>query len=189
MPETEIIDKVLQGDKQAFGKLINKYQSSVVNTCFGFVHNRADAEDIAQDVFVEIWHSLSKFRKESKFSTWVYRISVNKSLNFIRKNKKHSSNISINNFGNNDKQLDIEADKNTLASFGVEEKERAEILYKAINSLSKNQRIAFTLNKYEDLSYKKIADVMDISLSSVESLIHRAKINLQKKLIKYYKKI
>ncbi len=190
MTDKELIKAIRKNDQLAFKQLVESNQQLVVNTCNGFLHNIADAEDIAQDVFVEVFLSVNKFREDAKLSTWLYRIAVNKSLNHIRNNKKHKILQSIDNFIASDKNLKREfADNNTSQPEKIiEEKERSKILQYSINSLSKNQKIAFTLNKYDDLSYKQIADVMDLSVSSVESLLHRAKKNLQKKLLNYYKK-
>jgi len=190
MTNNKQVEKIIAGDRFAFEELINEYKDSVMRTCMGFVHNYNDAEDITQDVFIEIYESINKFRGDSKLSTWIYRIAVNKSLNFIRKNKKHSVLKSIETFfaGDNSSNSNIDiADEKAELKTGMEQTETALVLAKAIDSLAKNQKIAFTLHKYDDLSYKQIADVMELSLSSVESLIHRAKINLQKRLIGYYK--
>ena len=122
----------------------------------------------------------------------MYRIAVNKSLNFIRKNKKHSILRSIDSYFDADDGVNkkIEVPENNLQYIesSLENQERSAILNKAINSLPKNQKIAFTLNKYDDIKYGEIAEIMDVSLSAVESLIHRAKLGLQKKLVNYYKK-
>ncbi len=194
MEDKLIIEKIIEGNQQAFRELVDNYQDKVISTCNSFVHNIEDAEDIAQDVFVEVYQSIKKFRGDAKISTWLHRIAVNKSLNHLRKNKKNSVLKSIDSFYNNNggpidknENLEIEDSKTSQSEHNIENKERAEILHNAINSLAKNQRIAFNLNKYDDLSYKEIAEVMNISLSSVESLLHRAKMNLQKKLISYYK--
>ncbi|MCF8297233.1 MAG: RNA polymerase sigma factor [Saprospiraceae bacterium] len=189
MDEKTIIAKIIEGNQQAFRELVESYQDKVISTCNSFVHNLEDAEDIAQDVFVEIYQSITKFRSDSKFSTWLYRIAVNKSLNHLRKNKKNTMLKSLDSFFGNDKneKYEISDSKSSQADQNIENNERAEILHNAINSLAKNQRIAFTLNKYDDLSYKEIAEVMNISLSSVEALMHRAKMNLQKKLVNYYR--
>ena len=88
MSEAEIIQKLQEGDEQVFRRLVEKYRQLIVNTCFGLVHNSEDAEDIAQDVFIEVFRSVHKFRADSKLSTWLYRIAVNRSLNFIRDNKR-----------------------------------------------------------------------------------------------------
>ena len=190
MTDKELIKAIKKNDQQAFKQLVEDNQQLVVNTCNGFLHNIADAEDIAQDVFVEVFLSINTFREDAKLSTWLYRIAVNKSLNHIRDNKKNKNLKSIDDFIASDKNLKRELpDSNTSQPEKIiEEKERSQILQYSINSLAKNQKIAFTLNKYDDLSYKQIAEVMDLSVSSIESLLHRAKKNLQKKLLNYYKK-
>jgi len=190
MSEDEIIQKLQKGDEKAFRQLVDKYQQLVMNTCFGLVHNTEDAEDIAQDVFIEVFRSISNFRADSKISTWLYRITVNRSLNFIRDSKRSKMAQSLDEIFSlqKGKSSNIMAEKAASPDTEFENSERADILYKVIDSLPKNQRVAFTLNKYEDLSYKEIAEVMETSVSSVESLIHRAKKNLQKKLYTCYKK-
>ncbi len=185
MTEQELIRAINKGDQHAFQLLISKYQDQIFRVSLGFLHNKEDAEEIAQDVFIEVYHSIHKFREESKLATWLYRIAVNKSLNFLRKKKKHSILKSIDSFFiNSDKpEFEIEDVSQRHPLEIMEYREDAQRLYTVINSLPKNQRIAFTLNKYEDLAYKEIAEVMGLSLSGVESLIYRAKINLQKKLV------
>ena len=185
-PDRILIDKILEGDQFAFKELVEKYQTMVINTCIGFLHNKQDAEDIAQEVFVEIFDSLRKFRNEAKLSTWMYRIAVNKSLNFLRSKKRRQWIQRFEDALGMSKSGQTEPLETRHPGVVMETKEEAAMLYSTINSLSENQRIAFTLNKYEDLSYSEIADVMGVSVSSVESLIHRAKINLQQKLLNYY---
>jgi RNA polymerase sigma-70 factor (ECF subfamily) len=181
-----LIDKILAGEQLAFKELVEKYQTMVINTCTGFLHDKADAEDIAQEVFIEVFSSLGKFRKEAKLSTWMYRIAVNKSLNFLRSKKRRQWLQSVEEAFRTNRSDQWEPSDKRHPGVEMETKEEAMQLHKAINSLSENQRIAFTLNKYEDLSYSEIAGVLDVSVSSVESLIHRAKINLQQKLLNYY---
>jgi RNA polymerase sigma-70 factor (ECF subfamily) len=190
MTETEIIQKLQQGNEQAFKQLVGNYQKLVVNTCFGMVHSTEDAEDIAQEVFIEVFRSIQNFRADAKLSTWLYRIAINRSLNFIRdnKNKKWFQSFEDVVRGKNAQLQGISSAHNETPSADMENKQRAIILHEAIGSLPENQKTAFTLNKYEDLSYKEISEVMDLSVSSVESLIHRAKLNLQKKLYNCYKK-
>ena len=188
MTENEIIQKLLQGNEQAFKLLVENYQKRVVNTCFGLVHSIEDAEDIAQEVFIEVFRSIQNFRADSKLSTWLYRIAVNRSLNFIRDNKRRKWFQSFEDIvAAKNSQLNSARHHETPAA-GLENLQRANIIHEAIGSLPENQKTAFTLNKYEDLSYKEIAEIMETSVSSVESLIHRAKLNLQKKLYNCYKK-
>lgn len=190
MVESELIQKLQKGDQQAFSELVQKYRKLVVNTCYGMVHSKEDAEDIAQEVFIEVFRSVNHFRAEAKVSTWLYKIAINRSLNFIRDNKRRKSIKTIEGiFGiKNPQEKSPVSANNDNPGTDLENRQRAEILYHAIDSLPVNQKTAFTLHKYEDLAYKDVADVMELSLSSVESLIHRAKLNLQKKLYDCYKK-
>lgn len=190
MNDNGIIEKLKQGNDSAFKELVETYRSMVVNTCFGLLHNTEDAEDVAQDVFIEVFRSVASFRADSKISTWLYRIAVNRSLNFIRDNKKRRWFQSFDDVMESKKealnQLNYQSSDDPESE--MENSQRALLLHEAIDSLPENQRVAFTLNKYEDLAYKEISEVMNLSVSSVESLIHRAKKNLQKKLYKCYQK-
>ncbi|MDX9771137.1 MAG: sigma-70 family RNA polymerase sigma factor [Tenuifilaceae bacterium] len=188
MTDKELIEEILQHNSQkAFAMLVDRYQELVVKTCKGFVNSYADAEDIAQEVFIEVYESLSGFRREAKLSTWVYRIAVNKSLNFVRKQKRERLFRSIESFftsGSRDEEpIQIEDESRTRPDSNIERSENKMMLKESINKLPENQRIAFILSKYQDLSYKEIADVMEVSLSSVESLLFRAKANLQKHIL------
>ncbi len=190
MGEEDIINRLKQGDEKAFRQFVDQYRQPVVNTCYGLLHNSEDAEDVAQDIFIEVFRSIHKFRGQSKLSTWLYRIAVTRSLNFIRDNKKRSwfkpfdevvkSKLNVLN------QPEPGDENNPETSF--ESRQRRLVLQEAIDALPENQRVAFVLNKYEEMSHKQIAEVMDTSVSAVESLIHRAKRNLQKKLYLCYKK-
>ncbi len=191
MTESQIIEGILQGDEEAFKELVDKYQSLVLNTCNSFLHNRQDAEDLTQEVFIEAFRSISKFHGKSSLSTWLYRISVNKSLNFIRDNKKRKIMTRIDNpfsGGNGDNRLEVEDPDPPYNDIEDTKNEKVELLHQSLASLPKNQKVAFTLSKFEDLSYKQISEIMGISLSSVEGLIHRAKRNMQKTILKHYQK-
>jgi len=158
----------------------------VYNTALGIVQNAEDAEDISQEVFVQVYQSVHSFKGESKFSTWLYRITIAKALDHERRKKRKKRFAIVKKiFGD-------PADEGLLPDFqhpGVtfDKKETAAILFKAIKELPENQRIAFTLHKVEGLSYQEVSDVMKTSVSSVESLMHRAKNNLKKLLENYYK--
>jgi len=193
MSDQQLIERILSGsDSKAFEELVNRYQKQVIKTCKGFVNSYADAEDLAQEVFIEVFQSLSGFRSESKLSTWLYRIAVNKSLNFVRKQKRSSMLKSIESFfigkGENAEPLEVEDFSSPSPENTFINKENKQLIKSAINDLPENQRIAFILSKYQDLSYKEIAEVMDVTLPSVESLLFRAKANLQKNLANMMKK-
>jgi RNA polymerase sigma-70 factor (ECF subfamily) len=186
MDDKELIGPILNGESQAFKTLVDTYQDKVYNTIFSFVHHPDEALDLSQDVFVEVFQSLPSFKGNSSLSTWIYRISVNKSLNYLRK-KRHTPFSFLfrkAELKNAELLLTDPADESPDAHEKMENRELELHLRLAIDQLPERQRTAFILDKFEDLSYKQIAEVMQISLSSVESLIHRAKINLRTALLK-----
>jgi RNA polymerase sigma-70 factor (ECF subfamily) len=187
MTELAFIKSIKNNEPESFRKLVLNYQGMIINTCYGFVKNHTDAEDIAQEVFIEVYRSINKFREDAKLTTWLYRISVNKSIDFLRKQKRKSWIGSIQTmFGGEEKAMVVEAKHQPNPQQVLEQGERKIVLQNAIDKLAENQKTAFVLHKYEGLSYKEIAKIMDLSLSSVESLMHRAKKNLKKLLYDYY---
>jgi len=191
LSDKDLTDRIAAGDESAFRELVVKYQKKVFHTCLGLLHYEADAEDITQEVFIEVYESIAGFRAESGLSTWIYRIAVNKSLNHLRSKKRSRWFRSIEAFftpSEKNEALQLEGNQSDRADTPILENEKSTILHRAIDALPTNQRIAFVFSKFDDLSYKEIAEVMQVSISSVESLVHRAKINLQKKLLSFYKK-
>jgi len=159
----------------------------VLNTCYRFVMNRQDAEDLAQDVFVEVHRSLESFREESKLSTWIYRIAVTKSLDHLRRMKRKKRFSSIKRIiGIDDPAEDLPSTSGDNPEQALAGKERAGILQDALNTLPDNQKTAFLLSKQDGYTNSEIADILQTSVSAVESLIHRAKKNLHDKLSRYY---
>ncbi len=184
MTDQELIEGIIKHDRIAIRQLVDQYQRKVIKTAYYFLGNMEDAEDLSQDIFLEIMESINKFRKEASFSTWVYRITVNKSLNRIRKNKRGAMISHLESLFRSSQESEACHPGIPATSFTpMEEEEKRMILHKAIGSLPENQRISFVLHKFEERSYKEISEIMSVSLSSVESLIHRAKMNLQKRLI------
>ena len=189
MSETEQILKLKTGDQAAFQQLVKDFERRVFNTCLGLLQNEADAEDITQEVFISVFQSVKNFKGESKLSTWLFRIAVTKSLDYIRmKNRKKRFAFFQVIFTNEKGDSKIDAPDFYHPGVQLENKERAAILFKAIDKLPENQKTAFILSKIEDLSYSEIAEVMKLSVSSIESLLFRAKQNLQKLLSNYYLK-
>ncbi len=187
MDEKTLIPKLLDGDHQAFRMLVDAFQEKVLNTCYGFVNNKEEAEDLSQEVFIEVFRSIGKFRGDAKLSTWIYRIAVSKSLEEIRKRKRQKRAAYFKSLIGLEGVAEVVASTNSNPHQELEAKQRMEIMQEMIERIPKNQRIAFTLHKYEHLSYQEVADIMLLSLSAVESLMHRAKTNLKKRLTVYYK--
>lgn len=173
-----------------FQSIVENLQEKVRNTCFRYVNNVEDADDIAQEVFIQVYESMTHFREESQISTWVYRIAVNKSLDFLRskKRKKRFGQLtSLFKSSGEDEEI-IEIPSYGTPEKELEDKERKEILDWALSKLPDNQKTAIILSKYEGFSNKEIAEIMDMSLSAVEALMHRAKKNLQSHLKDYFEK-
>jgi len=179
--EEDLIRGLKAGDASTFKELFDDYSSLVFNVALRMLQNKEDAEDVTQDVFIQALKSFKEFRGESKLSTWFYRIAVNTSLNFQRK-KKRERWLSLD-FG-----WDESDDPREVASADVNPQDNMErneielVVQKAINSLPKRQRAALILYYYEGLSYDEISKVLGVSISSVESRLHRAKQALALKL-------
>ena len=185
--DRELTRRLKANEPGAFKRLVELYQDRVFATCYRFILDKQDIEDIAQEVFIEIYRSIGTFREKSKLSTWIYRIAVTKSLDFIRKTKRKKRFAPVKSlFGLQEEGREIPDPNPTDPRETLEQTEGLRILKKAIDSLPENQRIAFTLSKCEGFGNKEITEIMGCSLSSVESLVHRAKKNLRKKLYCYF---
>ncbi len=182
--ESELIQGLRQGDERAFNYLVTTYQDRVYNTAIGIVQNAEDAEDVAQEVFIQVYRSIHNFKGESKLSTWLYRIATTRSLDLLRSRKsKKRFGFMQRLFGENNEPMHEIPDFNH-PGIAIDRKENAAKLFRAIAQLPENQKTAFTLHKLEDLSYQEVSQVMQTSVPAVESLMHRAKQNLKKILEK-----
>lgn len=190
MDESQFLLELKNQSQSAYGRLLDEYQKKVFNTCLSFVPNIEDAEDIAQEVFVEIFNSVGKFKGNSKLSTWIYRISVNKSLEFIRKKNTKKRFGFMQSISGNTTPIDKTLYFTEFNHPGIqlENKEQKEVLFRAINQLPETQKIVFTLHKIDGLSYKEISEITTKSVSSIESLLFRAKRKLKEILTNFYKK-
>jgi RNA polymerase sigma-70 factor (ECF subfamily) len=191
MTDKTLIEELRAGNATALRDFVDRYQPLILQTARGFVRNSEDARDITQDVFLDVMTNLNRFRGQSGLSTWIYRITINRSLNFIRSQKNRSALVGMKSDESgaiHDPAIHLSdpTQKNPVEL--LEQQDRSRILHAALESLPKNQRIAITLAEYDDLSYLEISEVMNVTVSSVESLIFRARKNLQKKLWNCYKK-
>ncbi|MBC7827128.1 MAG: RNA polymerase sigma factor [Chitinophagaceae bacterium] len=186
MNEWILIEQLKQGDQTAFKKIVAAWQDLVYNTAIGILQNAEDAEDVAQEVFVQVYESIHHFKGESKLSTWLYRITISKAMDHIRRKNRKKRFAFVKNLFTDENEAVIHPPDFNHPGVILDNREKSAILMKAVNQLADNQRIAFTLHKIEGLSYQEISDVMETTVSSVESLMHRAKSNLKKTLEKYY---
>jgi RNA polymerase sigma factor (sigma-70 family) len=184
--ERELIARLKKKDRAAFKVIVETWQNMVYNTAIGFLQNAQDAEDTAQEVFIQVFESIVSFKEESKFSTWIYRITVSKSLDHLRKKKRKKRFAFLQSlYGQND-GLIIEPPDFFHPGIKMENKENAAVLFKIIEQLPANQKTAFVLNKIENLSYAEISEIMKSSESAVDALLQRAKKNLRKNLKDHY---
>ncbi len=164
-----------------FKQIYSDNSRLVYNVALNYVQNIEDAEEITQDVFIKIHQSLHKFENKSELKTWIYRITINKCLDFI---KMKSSKKRFFIFGNKNQNEKDYLNSSNFEHPGIlmENQENAKILFDTINTLTENQKTAFLLSKLEGRSNPEIAEIMQLSISSVESLIFRAKNALKERL-------
>ena len=184
----DLIRKLQEGDQMEFTTLMDLYQNMVYNTALGIVQNEEDADDITQEVFEQVYISIGSFKGESKLSTWLYKITISKSLDHIKKKKrKKRFGVVQSLFGGSDVKKYSPVEFNH-PGVQLEQKERAGELFAALNQLPDKQKIAFILHKVEGQSYQEVAEIMNKSLYAVEALMSRAKANLKTLLHNYYYK-
>lgn len=187
MNEPALLNGLKEGDPSAYKEVVENWKDMVFNTALGIVQNMEDAEDVAQEVFLQVYLSISSFKGESKLSTWLYRITVTKALDHEKKKRRKKRFGMVKSLFGIEGETTVDIPDFHHPGVELDKKQDAAILFRAIGQLSEQQRIAFTLNKVEGLSYQEISEVMQTTVSSIESLIHRAKINLKKILANHYK--
>lgn len=187
MEESDLISGLKAGNNDSFRHLIQNYKDKIYNSCLSIVQNQAEAEDITQEIFVEVWQSVKKFRGDSKLSTWIYRMTINRSLDFLR-TKKRKKNAGLISLFKKNGVLDpiVEVPDFFHPGITIENKESSKIIFAAIDKLPKRQKACFVLQNIENLSMKEIAEVMETSPKAVESLLVRSKTNLKKLLAEYF---
>lgn len=186
MTEHEFITSLQRKDEEAFKIVFKSYSSLILNTSIALVQNQEEAEDIVQEVMISLLQNIHSFQQNSSLKTWIYKLTVSKSLDHIRtkKRQKRGGLFSFLSFKSEENWMH-QPDFNHPGVV-LENKERSVILFKAIDQLAEKQKVAFTLHKIEGRSYKEIAEIMETSIASVESLLHRAKKRLQQLLKNFY---
>ena len=187
MQDQEIIDKIIRNDTPGFEQLIRKYQNLVYTTCFRLLGNQADAEDLTQDVFLEVFRSIVHLKNTDDMSGWIYRISYTKCISYLRKKNPAKAFP-----GSDPEQVTLlmetasAENQNETPQGSLEQKEATSHLFKMIDQLPDNQKKAFLMHKFDGFSHKEICDELGLSQASVESLIYRAKVSLRKSLVNFF---
>jgi RNA polymerase sigma-70 factor (ECF subfamily) len=186
-PDAALMLRVKQGDTAAFTELVEKYKQPVMNLVFRTVRDAAEAEDLAQNVFVQVYKSARRYRVSAKFSTWLFTIARNLCLNEIRRRSRHpAESMDAPHPEQEDQPLrQFEDQKTASPPDRLLHGELAEKIEQVLAGLPENQRTAILLCRQEELSYEEIAGVLGCSVSATKSLIHRGRETLKEKLKPY----
>ncbi len=185
--ERSLLRRLRERDERAFRELVTLHRDRVYNICYRMMGSKSDAEDVAQEVFIAVFKTIDSFREESKFSTWLYRVSVNHCKNRIkylaRRHDRDRDELDENSAGTNG--VSIGAPPRLSADRALEGIQMEELLREAINSLDEEHRTVVVLRDVEDLSIEEICEITDLPDGTVKSRLHRARLALRKKLQKH----
>jgi RNA polymerase sigma-70 factor (ECF subfamily) len=186
-PDADLMLRVQRGDQRAFEDLVDKYKQPVMNLIYRTIGDATEAEDLCQNVFVQVFKSANRYRVSAKFSTWLYTITRNLCLNEIRRRSRHPANsFDAPHPENPDQPLrQFEDTRNASPPEALLHEELAQKIQQALAELPENQRTAILLCRQSELSYDDIAGVLGCSLSATKSLIHRGRETLKRKLKPY----
>ncbi len=179
------------GNENAFNGIVSRYANKIYGFALRITRNSSDAEEVFQEVFLTLTKKLDTFRGESKFSSWLYRITVNASYMYLRSQKKHESNISLENYYPYDEKGTLmgrvmEKDWSSRPDIIIFSNEALKIIDKSINELPESYRTVFHLRDVEGLSNEEVADILEISIPAVKSRLHRARLFLRDRLSDYF---
>ncbi len=186
-PDAELMLRVKRGDMAAFTELVEKYKQPVINLIYRTIRDATEAEDLAQNVFVQVHKSAHRYKVSAKFSTWLFTIARNLSLNEIRRRSRHPADSLDETFHDDESHpiRQVEDVKYFSAPENLLQSELQEKLDSALAQLPENQRTAILLCQQDELSYDEIAEVLGCSLSATKSLIHRGRETLKQQLKPY----
>uniref|UniRef100_UPI0029344BB2 RNA polymerase sigma factor n=1 Tax=Psychroserpens damuponensis TaxID=943936 RepID=UPI0029344BB2 len=185
-----LINQIIEGDTNAFAVLVDDYKGLVYTLALRMLKNKEEAEEVAQDTFIKTYKSLHRFKGDSKFSTWIYRVCYNTCLDRIKKNKKYINNVNINEFTTHEvKTLD-----NALTT--LETKEQEQVIQRCIAQLPSEDSFLLTLYYFDDLSLDEISKVVGITANSIKVKLFRCrkklaiilKSQLEPETIAYYER-
>ena len=181
--DVRLMRLVGRGDTGAFEELIEKHQALVAGTVARMLGSNSEVEDIAQQVFIRVWKSARRYVPRAKFTTWLLKITRNLVFNELRRTKRHAHVALQSEPGAED--LPLKDDMNLAPDASLLEAELQRTIEQAILDLPEAQRMALVLRRYEQLSYEQIADVLDLSVPAVKSVLFRARSELRSRLSKY----
>ena len=179
--DKQLVERVQRGDKRAYDLLVLKYQHKIVGLVGRYLRDQDEVQDVAQEAFIKAYRALPRFRGDSAFYTWLYRIAINTAKNHLvsRSRRPPDTDIDVDmEEGMHQESLsDMVNPENSLATDQLEA-----VVYKAIDDLAEDLKVAVTLREFEGLSYEEIAEVMDCPVGTVRSRIFRAREAIEKKI-------
>ena len=187
-PDAALMLRVKRGDRAAFTELVEKYKQPVMNFVFRSLRDEAEAEDVAQNVFLQVYKSRARYERTAKFSTWLFTIARNLCLNEIRRRSRHPTESleAVSPYAEDDQpSRQFEDKKNFSPDDDALHRELERKIEAALAELPENQRTAIILYQRQEMSYEEIAEVLDCSLSATKSIIHRGRETLKEKLKPY----
>jgi len=180
-----LIEEAKHGSEEAFASLIDMYKRLVYNLAYQRTRNHDDAEDVAQEIFIKVWKSLHLFRGESAFSTWIAKIAINASLDYVRKSSRRRT-VSLTKQDEDDGDVQAElpdTDVNVNPEEYAQRMEKIAAVRAAIDALGQDQRIVIVMRDIEGMSYEEIAAALDLEMGTVKSRINRARKHIKEFLI------
>lgn len=186
--DEELVERYGAGDGESFRMLVERYQDRVYHIVYGIVGNKDEAEDLSQEVFLRVYRFLHRFKGKSRFYTWLYRLTVNVCLSARRKRKNEPGKIfslaDSSKYGDNPGEIEL-ADESFSPLKILQNREMAETIKSAINSLSEVLKSTFVLREFEELSYKELTRVFKCSRGTIKSRLSRAREQLRRKIEPY----
>lgn len=184
--DEELMLECQKGDMSAFELLVRRYQDALVNYIYYTINDYHRAEDLAQETFLRVFKNASRYEPKATFKSWLYTIATNLSKNEIRNRARRNTYFLEDMVEENEDVYHSEfmIDTRYQPDILYEKKERQQLIKKTLKQLPENQRLALTLVTYQELSYEEISDILNCSTGAVKSLIHRARQNMKKLLIK-----
>lgn len=187
-PDIRLMLRVREDDSSAFAELVELYQHRLVTILNHIVGSLEEAEDLAQEVFLRVYRNRKKYHPRAKFSTWLFTIANNLALNALRnRQRKPSVPLSVRDSGPLGPRPEEQLlhDSSAMPTKKVQQQELVTVIQKALETLNERQRMAVVLNKFEDMNYAEIAEVMGLTVKAVKSLLSRARENLREALKDY----
>ena len=178
--DQQLIEAILNGDAKSYGQLVNRYKDLVYTLAYRMLKHREEAEEVAQDAFVKVYRSLNKFKGDSKFSTWIYKVTYNTCLDRLKKNKKHFNDLPIDEYT----EHKLETIDNALE--GMIKMERSDLIKRCINKLPSESSYLLTLYYFEELSLDEMSKIIGITSNTIKVKLYRARKKLAEILHQYF---